>query len=101
VPRRAGLAADRAVELGHLAVHQDQGVQPSRRRRDRLEAVLGGVALVPELRQHPHRDAQVDGVVLGNEDARLWGRLVRRYVHRTTENVPDRNHYRACIDAGA
>ena len=77
--RLALLAADFArrlvaVELRHLAIHQDQVVRSAPPCVHRLAAVVGDVDDEAFLLQHARRDLLVDDVVFGKKDARptIW-----------------------------
>ncbi len=56
-----------AVDVGHVAVHQDRDVGPLPRHPDGLPAVHRDVGHVAELLEHAHGHALVDGVVLGHQ----------------------------------
>ena len=57
-----------AVDVRHVAVHEDGRVARVLRHAHRLATVRGHIRDVAELLQHPHRHALVDGIVFGHED---------------------------------
>ncbi len=70
------LVADRggggvAVELGHLAVHEDRVVGAVAEALEHLAAVLGDVGGDVALGQHALDHEAVDRVVVGDEDPRV------------------------------
>ena len=76
-----------AVELRHVAVHEEKVVLDALHRVDRLEAVGGDVGAMAELGEHAHRDLLIDLVVLHHEHAEPPRRLGLRSGGRRRRHV--------------
>jgi len=81
-----------AAHLGHLHVHQHQVEGRAVERLQRQPAVFSERHHVPGLRQQPHGDALIHGVVFRQQDPQRWSngclrrrRLNRRRPPRTVE----------------
>ena len=72
----------KAVEHGHLAIHQDQVIRLRLDRLQRLFAVAGGVRLQVEFVQHAADDLGGNTVVLGDQDAEVTRDFERGQVLR-------------------
>jgi hypothetical protein len=65
-----------AIQLRHLAIHEDEIVTNGVPCRDRRRTVLNAIGAEPELVEEPQYDLLIDRIVLGNQDAASLARTL-------------------------